>query len=670
MTPRPGIPLVALLVALASFATGSCADDSAPGTGPSLHLLRRGPDQLLGDGERIAVDPAAGTLRLGEGTGVSYLVAADGGHGLGVSVRAAWPGVLELSVAGEEPWTVELGGGETLDRVVPLARRGDGYLVVSLRWEPLDGPSVLEVRRLDILGAALPPRPPVVLISIDSLAARNMSLYGYSRRTTPRLEELARESVVFEHCVANAPWTLPSFLSLMSGQYPDAHLLTTRTGHAPWETRNLTASCLTLAEAFRAAGYRTAGYVDHYFLTQPYRLAQGFDTYDDEAARIFKTDHDGGLRHGTSRALDWIDSDPASPWFLFLHGFDVHAPYSATDRYEGLFRSEVEPGGPEVPTGGLGNAYGIVPNYVTAAMYGETPPSVPAAEIVAAYDESVAFVDAEIGAFLDALHARGLYDDALIVVTADHGDTMAEGEFLFGHGVFADSVLRVPLLIKLPGGREGGRRVEDGVQLVDLYPTLFDLTGIRGPRTALHGSSLVPAIEGAPSDPRPLLTEAAFMEGAAVHYGGWKLAYEIPGTATLDESVLSHPAIPDEWKRKHVPEIVELGATQEALDRIRARMGEEGYRAFMVEVRRMAKRAVFGLYYLPDDPDATRDLSGEEPERLAQLTGLLLAERERSRSARGSESPATPGAAETTEPAWLSPEVLAELERLGYVGND
>ncbi len=467
--------------------------------------------EVLYDRERrVEPDPGAARAALDPGTAVTYLVAPRGKSELYVACASRARGVLAarirfLNAGDARPAAVadrslllplaDAGDGmRHLSRRVPLPDAGDGLLEIELRWLAGDGERApLELERAALLGSLRADRPSILLVSVDTVAASHMSVYGYSRPTTPSLEKLAAEAIVFERCTANAPWTLPSYLSMMTGLFPGAHRV-----DAPepaerelWEEWHIAGNRLTLAELLRAAGYQTAGFVDSLFLGERFGVPQGFDTFDSSAAEIDKADPGGGFQRVAALARSWLDcADPGMPFFLLLHA-DVHGPYTPEEPWRGRFSAGLEDG-PSVRAGGFGNAFGTIPAYIARGVVpvGPLPEWLPTAPIVAAYDEGLLCLDAHLGAFLDRLRDGGVLDRCALVVNADHGESDVHHNFYFGHGVLYEDVLHVPLLVRLPEGRGGGRRVETPVQSVDLYPTLAELAGLR-PRHDLHGRSLV-----------------------------------------------------------------------------------------------------------------------------------------------------------------------------------
>ena len=614
-----------------------------------------------------------GRLSLGPGTGVGYeltgfrdveLVLAGPRSGAGELVVEA----RELDVAsgralGEPialPLAVRAGG---LSATLPLPDCASRLLALALLWRPADGESALELSTLELRARRRAPAPPVIFISIDTLAARHTSLHGYARDTTPRLRRLAEESVVFERCWANAPWTVPSYMSQFTGLYPKVFQRElAELGPDDLQGFHLPRGRLTLAEMLRAAGYRTGAFVDSPWLTARRGFTQGFDHYDTSAAAIGIEDPAGGLRHLAPLALEWLAAEPDEPAFAFLQAVDVHAPYLPAEPWAGALASDGRgSSGEPLPVGPIGGLFGVIPPHVVRAVQpeGDLPAELAPGPFADAYDEEILALDAALGELFDGLRATGLLDRAVLVLSADHGESMTEHEWFFDHGLLYEESLHVPLLVRLPGGRHGGLRVEQPVQLVDLWPTVAELAGLELPAGHLHGASLVPLIED-PALPRdPPLAQGTLQNAAAVVSDGWKLIQTHPAEAPLHTLAIhprAHPILRERFPelqgdRHDVRRLVELlkAAPAEAAA-LQEQLGEELAGPYLE------------LYHLPGDPLEERDLAAKRPDVVAELARLLQAGLDRTARAR---------AATVFEPGGgaLSEEARAELRKLGYLGD-
>ncbi|MHC5209188.1 MAG: sulfatase [Planctomycetota bacterium] len=319
-------------------------------------------------------------------------------------------------------------------------------------------------------GASEQPGPNVLLISIDTLRADHLGCYGYERPTSPRLDELARAGVVYGQVVSPSNWTLPSHASLLTGRMPARHALLD-------DGVRLDAGVPTLAEGMRAAGYHTLGVVAHVYVSRAFGLERGFDVFDDGLIA-------GGTTNPVAaqvvdRVLAHVDEAPPGPLFLFVHLFDPHWSYTPPAPWDTAF-TDPDYAGP------MDGSY--------ARMIGVEDPGAPIHradldQLVALYDGEIASTDAQIGRLLDGLVERGLLEDAVVVVTGDHGEEFKDHGAL-GHGkTLFEEQLRVPLILAGHPGLPPGTRREDPVSTVDIAPTLLALAGAER-RADLFGRDL------------------------------------------------------------------------------------------------------------------------------------------------------------------------------------
>lgn len=324
---------------------------------------------------------------------------------------------------------------------------------------------------------------PVVLLTVDTLRADHLSFYGYARPTSRSLERLAREAVVFEHAFTTAPKTTPAYASMMTGRYPYAHGLSALGEALPAENR-------TLAELLAERGYATAGFVSSTVMVADLsELDQGFALWDDrlDARELHRENFERTAARTADRAIEWISEPRSSAPLLFVHWIDPHGPYTPPPAFLSRFRRNL-------------SGERLVPAKIPGFQRLEWASTL--SDYVDAYDAEIAYADAAIGRVLDALRAADLYDRSLIIVTADHGESLGEEGVYFRHGVTLDeSSLRVPLIVKPPAGSPGaGSRVEgEAVSLVDILPTVADYLGVDAPR-GIDGRSLRPLIESSERD--------------------------------------------------------------------------------------------------------------------------------------------------------------------------
>jgi arylsulfatase A-like enzyme len=319
----------------------------------------------------------------------------------------------------------------------------------------------------------------LVVIGIDTLRADHLGCYGYARPTTPRIDALAEESVVFTTAVSQSPWTLPAFASMFTGLLPSSH----RAG----EGKMLHVSSLdpgrdTLATVLQRASYRTGMFSSNGYVSKDVGLASGFD------------DANVSMRGAgaTEKAIAWLRAHAGERFFLFLHIVDPHQPYAPPPEHAAPF---IDPG----YEGTIGMQYG-----------GWADPTWNDADrrrIIDLYDGDVHFSDSLVGRVLDTLAALGVRERTVIAVTSDHGEELLDHSFL-GHGhTLYDELLLVPLIVHFPGGQPRGR-VEHQVRTMDLFPTLLEMLALRVP-DGLDAVSLLPMARGEAPNPE---TDRAFAE--------------------------------------------------------------------------------------------------------------------------------------------------------------
>jgi len=356
---------------------------------------------------------------------------------------------------------------------------------------------------------AAPPRPNVLLITVDSLRADHLGCYGYDRETTPNLDRLATESVLFERAYSHAPFTAPSHASLLTSLHPKSH------GVFAW-AEELSPGARNLAERFEPAGYRTGAFYNHPGLRTS-NVTRGFDEvqerYFEEAPKT------------AAAFLDWVDAD-AQPFVSWVHLWDVHRPYGYRDWTPDFYADHIERapdamtlayaedkfGSPVPPatieTGRTEAAYNlnVGRRETLTRQIGEERATANMDFIQTRYDGGVWFADQGLGQIIDGLRERGLLDSTILVITADHGESLTERDACyFTHDPFLyEETLHVPLIVRLPGAKYAGTRVSELARLIDVVPTLHELADV-----ALvgdeQGHSLVPQMAGQPSEGAVLL---------------------------------------------------------------------------------------------------------------------------------------------------------------------
>jgi arylsulfatase A-like enzyme len=315
----------------------------------------------------------------------------------------------------------------------------------------------------------------------------HLGCYGHPRSISPRLDEFAEEAALFERTVSTAPWTVPSFVSILTGKYVSYHSVGPVNGH-----RAMSSEEPTIARALSERGYRTAAFVSNYLLRRRMNMHGGFDTYDDTYT---SEELRRGMPERTADSVNefvtnWLDSQGRrEPFFLWVHYQDPHGPYTPPERFRSKFPDvdlESDPEKLEITTN---EGHHGIPTY----QFLEPDTSI--GRYRALYEAEVAFADEKIGELMDRLKALGLWKDALVVFTADHGEALGEHDYWFCHGHdVTDDLIRVPLIVKLPGAPRP-RRIDELVSTVDVTPTCLEVAGAAD-RLPVNGASLVDLIEG------------------------------------------------------------------------------------------------------------------------------------------------------------------------------
>ncbi len=352
-----------------------------------------------------------------------------------------------------------------------------------------------------------PSGPNVLLISIDSLRYDHLSCDGYARKTSPAIDRLAEEGLLFEQHVSSSSWTLPGHASLFTS-VPDSV-------HGAFDTdRRIPEAMHTLAERFRDAGWHTQGFFAGPYLHPAFGFGQGFESYLDCAS--YKQQIDGrpasewAMDKGVQRASHedvtnptvyaawqkWLAERPAGPFFTFVHLWDVHFDYIPPPPFDKQFDPDY-----------AGSVTGR--DFFTDPAINAKMPERDKQHIVALYDGEIAWTDSFVAKMREDLERAGLLENTIIVLTSDHG------EELFDHGgkghrlTLFDEVLRIPLVMRYPSALPRGARIRAQTASIDVGPTLLELAGLPA-ATDVLGTSLVHfARDPASAHPRRAVSELA-----------------------------------------------------------------------------------------------------------------------------------------------------------------
>lgn len=329
----------------------------------------------------------------------------------------------------------------------------------------------------------------VVILGIDTLRGDHLGIAGMPGLKTPNIDALAADGTYFARCQTTAPWTGPSFASAYTGLLPYHH------GFYGREFYSLGLEQTTMAEIFAQAGYKTAAFVTVAYLTYAYGMSQGF-----QAGEKFTDQGAGQEAWLVSRSADGFTKvHGAEPFFLMLHYFDVHAPYTPPAPFDRMYY-QGDPRAPGEPlmTRLLDPAFNLLADRpdIYKWLEGVTDPAYPPAQ----YAAGVSYADLHVGRVVADLKAKGLYDDTLIVLLADHGEHLGEHGVYYGHSLPYEEVLHVPLVVKWPRaagsrGRHAGTVIQERVSLLDVLPTVLQTAGLAIPE-GLDGRSLVGLVGG------------------------------------------------------------------------------------------------------------------------------------------------------------------------------
>ena len=361
--------------------------------------------------------------------------------------------------------------------------------------------------------------PNVLVVLIDSLRADHLGLYGYERATSPNIDSLGEESLVFGKAHAQSPWTKPSIPTLFTSLYPIQHGVYEGEAHARGgglESDVLADGHTTLAERFRAAGYETFAVVHNAHLEAAHGFAQGFDVYDHgslEAPEINR------------RFLDFLDQRPDGPFFAYLHYLDAHWPFQPSTEFQERFTGSIlRPIFDRDDWGGLRDR---INDGTIALSYEEQQ------QLVALHDAGIAELDHQLGLLFANLRERNLLENTVLLLTSDHGEELLDhGEVGHGGTLFSE-VIEIPFLLRLPGAERTGR-VAAEARLIDVVPTLLAAAGLEA-ATDVEGHDLL----GSGTETPELVAETRHkrMYRLSFREGDWKyirtyIAKRVPGAGS------------------------------------------------------------------------------------------------------------------------------------------
>ena len=480
------------------------------------------------------------------------------------------------------------------------------------------GAPVVRQRAADTPGG--PPRT-VILIQGDTLRKDHLELYGYGRATGPTLKRMAEEGAFFDNAITQTSWTKAATPSVHTSLYPSTHGVHQIPDRLP-------SSATTLAEVYRDAGYATVSFASVAFTGAFTNLHQGFEVLHEGESTAGRAGPRGSktAREYTDRLVEWLETHRDVPSFIYLHFFDPHPPYEPNKPYDTLW---ADPKGRDEYL----REQEVLKKFVADAFMAQRGMAT-RDELVKAgldpawflqyskdwYDGSIRGMDDEIARLLERLRGLGLEQRSVIAFYADHGEEFHEhGRMWHGQSVYGE-LLRVPLILWAPGRIPKGNRIAEPVELIDVMPTLLDLSGLRIPKEA-QGQSLRPLFAGPPD------------KSGAAAVGGWA----------------KRPVIAERQPigREEYPNNGEMYAIM------------DGGWKLIQNVKRPPDKPEFELFDFYKDPLDQKDMAAQHPDVVARLARDLDGFRKMAVGARlKPDSESTKG---------MTKEQLEQLRSLGYV---
>lgn len=346
----------------------------------------------------------------------------------------------------------------------------------------------------------------VIVVLIDTMRARSLKPYNSKTRVkTPVLDKIAQEGVLFEATQAPENWTKPSTASLLTGLFPATHGAKTDAAVVP-------KAATLLSEALKEAGFATGSFIANGYVSDKFGFKQGWDYYTNyirekkstEAENVFK---DAG---------DWIEKHKDERFFAYVHTIDPHVPYDPPDEFLGLYKNK--------------DYSGQVSPRKTADLLAEAkknPPKITFSDadkqyLRDLYDGEVSYHDHYFGLFIERLQKLGLYDDTVLVVTADHGEEFDEhGSWGHGHSVYQE-LLWIPYIVRFPGVVPAGKRMAEAVSTMTVFPTVLEAAGIPPP-DVLEDQSVLSWMRGGSAPAVPVAFSDFLDDRRVIRAGRWKL---------------------------------------------------------------------------------------------------------------------------------------------------
>jgi arylsulfatase A-like enzyme len=466
------------------------------------------------------------------------------------------------------------------------------------------------------------PAQTVILIQGDTLRKDHLDVYGYERPTAPTLRRLAEEGALFDNAITQTSWTKAATPSVLASLYPSSHGVHQIPDRLP-------ASATTIAEVYRAAGYATASFASASFTGQFTNLHQGFEEVHEADSTVGRAGPGGTktAREYVDRLVEWLEDHRDVPSFVYLHFFDPHSPYEPNRPYDTMW---ADPKGREEYL----RQQEVLKKFIQNAFMADRGMATREELLKAGldpetfiryskdwYDGSIRGMDTEVARLVERLGELGLRDRAVLAFFADHGEEFHEhGRMWHGQSVYGE-MIRVPLILWGPGQVPKGLKVEEPVSLIDVMPTLLELSGLASPK-GVQGQSL-----------RPLLVAGGRGGSAAAPGSGWKrrpiIAEKQPlGGAEHPNATECYAIMEGNWKLVH-------------------------------NVTRPPEKAEFELFDFYKDPLDQKNVAAEHGDVVERLAGMLEGWHRMAKEARLKP--------DSEEAKGMTAEELERLRSLGYI---
>jgi len=352
-------------------------------------------------------------------------------------------------------------------------------------------------------------RPNIILISIDTLRADHLGCYGYFKNTTPNIDKFSNDSVLFSTCLAQSSSTLSSHASMLTSLIPSHH------GASFAKKMPIPEKIVTLPEILKKNGYKTISFNDGGQLAPSFGFGQGFDIYQSSKKHFDKFYFSDTVK----KTINWLENNPDKKFFLFLHSYETHTPYTPQKEYLELFEANYSGSLPLHTSDGIA----LQINKGKREMTNEDKE-----HIIDTYNAEIRSMDDSFQVFLDYLHEKGLYDDALIILTSDHGEEFNEHGVMASHShTLYNELLHVPLIIKFGGLKHSSKIIPELVRGVDILPTIMNVLNL-APEDRFDGVSILPFLSRRTKDELIAISERDMVESLkpecwSITWKRWKL---------------------------------------------------------------------------------------------------------------------------------------------------